>query len=412
MKNKGVLLVLVLLAVLTFFAYWQPAVSEDMVSSWDVPAQNGQIKARFEEDGNHGFVLVLEGSGKMTDFSAAKEAPWYAKSGRVTKIVLPEGITGIGANAFAACGYVKTVIIPKSTQSLGENAFSKNTRLCAYTDLKAEDGSRVWLYSEAKPEHGGYFWHKEAEQAVLWDVTKVLFIGNSFTFTFDIDQLFGKIAAGAGASVLTERITIASHNISQFADPADEGGALVEEALTSNRDYDIIVLQEQSIRPMTNPDLFQEGMRKLKKRIDETQDHCKVYLYATWGYPRQAGTIGMTIPEMERQLRTAYADTAALLGVKVSPVGETFTKVYQEHPEIHLYADDQMHPSYAGAYLSASVHVGALLGIDPRTTTFDGYPLPRNSGTEGPAVNDAAFSPEIGEILREAAYTIVFGTRK
>ena len=91
---------------------------------------------------------------------------------------------------------------------------------------------------------------------------------------------------------------------------------------------------------------------------------------------------------------------------------ETFTKVYQEHPEIHLYADDQMHPSYAGAYLSASVHVGALLGIDPRTTTFDGYPLPRNSGTEEPAVNDAVFSPEIGEILREAAYTIVFGTRK
>ena len=74
MKNKGVLLVLVLLAVLTFFAYWQPAVSENMVSSWDVPAQNGQIKAQFEEDGNHGFVLVLEGSGKMADFSAAKEA--------------------------------------------------------------------------------------------------------------------------------------------------------------------------------------------------------------------------------------------------------------------------------------------------------------------------------------------------
>ena len=100
-------------------------------------------------------------------------------------------------------------------------------------------------------------------------MTRVLFIGNSFTHTFDIDQLFDKVATGAGASVLVERITIGSHNISQFADPADEGGAMVEAALTANSDYDIIVLQEQSVRPITNFDLFQDGMAKLQKRINE-----------------------------------------------------------------------------------------------------------------------------------------------
>ena len=413
-KNLGLLLVLALIAVLTFFAYWQPAADETVVSSWDVPAEDGQIKAAFTDDGDHGYVLTLEGSGKIKDFADPKEAPWYSCSGRVTKIVLPEGITAIGNNAFAACGYVKAVIHPESTERIGSHAFPAGTRLCVYGGLTAEDGSRVYQYSEEKPAHGGYFWHKEGDTAALWDVTRVLFIGNSFTHTFDIDQLFDKVATGAGASVLVERITIGSHNISQFADPADEGGAMVEAALTANSDYDIIVLQEQSVRPITNFDLFQDGMAKLQKRINETQDHCQIYLYSTWGYPRRAEEDKTTVPEMEMVLRTAYADTAKLLGVKTSPVGAAFTSVYNEHPEINLYSGDQVHPSYAGAYLSACVHVGQLLGIDPRTTTFDGYPLPENPrAAEDPTfASDTDFSPQIGEVLREAAYTTVFGSNK
>ena len=155
-------------------------------------------------------------------------------------------------------------------------------------------------------------------------------------------------------------------------------------------------------------------MAKLQKRINETQDHCQIYLYSTWGYPRRAEEDKTTVPEMEMVLRTAYADTAKLLGVKTSPVGAAFTSVYNEHPEINLYSGDQVHPSYAGAYLSACVHVGQLLGIDPRTTTFDGYPLPENPrAAEDPTfASDTDFSPQIGEVLREAAYTTVFGSNK
>ena len=127
-KNLGLLLVLALIAVLTFFAYWQPAADETVVSSWDVPAEDGQIKAAFTDDGDHSYVLTLEGSGKIKDFADPKEAPWYSRSGRVTKIVLPEGITAIGNNAFAACGYVKAVILPESTERIGSHAFPAGTR--------------------------------------------------------------------------------------------------------------------------------------------------------------------------------------------------------------------------------------------------------------------------------------------
>ncbi len=411
-KNRSLLLILIVMAVLTVLAYWKPAVVKETLTTWEVPAEEGAITASFTDDGNHGYILSLEGSGRIRDFASSKDAPWYASSGRVTKINLSEGITAIGDNAFPECRYVKSVIIPTAIQQIGTNAFADSTKLCAYGNVSANDERRIYQYSEGKPVHGGYYWHLADGQEVLWDVTRVLFIGNSFTYTFDIDQLFDKVATAAGASVLVERITIGAHNVSQFADPADEGGAMVEAALTASSDYDIIVIQEQSTRPLTNFDLFLEGTAKLTRRIHDTQDHCTIYLYSTWGYPKQTAVSGQTIPQMEADLRAAYAAVGKELGVDISPVGAAFSKTYTEHPEINLYSGDEQHPSYAGAYLSACVHVGKLLGIDPRSSAFDGYPLPENPRAEDPVyANDTEFSKEISEILRQAAYSTVFESK-
>lgn len=369
------------------------------------------LTASFSDDGRHGYVLAIEGEGDLGGFASPKDAPWYARSGRVSKIVLSEGIVSVGGGAFAACEHVDAVVLPRSTASLGAEAFAAGTRVFAYGQIAAPEEVCIYQYSENQPEQGGYYWHMESGEATVWGTTKVLFIGNSFTYTFDIDQLFAKLAEGAGKNVMVERITIGAHNLSQFADPQDEGGAKVEAALNASRDYDIIVLQEQSTRPITNYDLFLEGARNLKKKIDQTQDHCQIYLYATWGFPKQAN--GRTIPEMESALREAYASVAKELGVKVSNVGAAFTAVYQNHPEINLYSGDQQHPSYAGAYLSACVHAATLLGIDPGESGFDGYPLPDNPHPDDAIyANDVTFDAQTAELLRDAACSTVFGTKK
>ena len=85
----------------------------------------------------------------------------------------------------------------------------------------------------------------------------------------------------------------------------------------------------------------------------------------------------MTIPQMEQEIRKAYEKAAAELGLSVSHVGKAFSKVYTEYsqkdrPDINLYFTDDKHPSYTGAFLSACVHAAALLGCDPRTSTFYG----------------------------------------
>ena len=392
-KGIRVLLAALALAVLgvVLTVLLLPRTLQEEPFRWEIPAQGGSITAAFSDNGRHGFILTLEGSGAMLDFASDKDAPWYGKSGRITQIVIPEGVTRIGDNAFPQCHYVRTVILPGSVTQTGNNAFPEKTQVCAYAAVEAEDDLRLYRYSERKPEQPGDYWRLLNGEATVWETTKVLFIGNSFTYYHDMDQLFAGLAEAAGYDVQVERITIGAHNLSRFADPSDEGGAMVEAALTAHGDYDVIVLQEQSTRPITNPALFEEGVTKLCSRIGETQKDCRVFLYATWGYPAQAG---QTVPEMEMQLRAAYGSLGAKLGLSVSPVGEAFTATYGARSGIDLYAEDQRHPSYAGAYLAACVHAAKVLGIDPRGSAF---------------VGDAQLlSPETALILQQTAYATVF----
>lgn len=373
---------------------------------WSLPTRSGELTARLEDDGSYGYVLTVSGSGEMEDYASAKDAPWYSVSGRISSIVLPEGLRRIGNNAFSACTHVKTVILPDSVREFGSRTFNEECKVCVYDSSPLASGSGVYVYSEDSPREAGLFWHMEGEKAVMWDTMRILFIGNSFTYTFDIDRLFAEMAKASGFAATVERITIGAHTLSQFADPSDEGGAEIEKRLTERSDYDIIVLQEQSVRPITSYDQFLDGAGKLVKRISETQKSCKVYLYATWGYPGQSQVIGQDIPTMESNLREAYAKAGAALGLEVSNVGKAFTEVFKTHGEINLLGPDNKHPSYAGSYLSALVNAFTILGIDPRTCPFDGYPLP--SGVK----DNSDFSPEISQILKNIAYTTVTGGGK
>lgn len=222
--------------------------------------------------------------------------------------------------------------------------------------------------------------------------TKVLFIGNSFTYYSDIPQLFNRIATGAGKKVRVDSVTQGSWTLTKFADENDEYGAKVDEKLRSSS-YDAVVLQEQSTRTLDNYDAFLKAARNLQTKTNDTQENCKIYLYSTWGYAEEAEARGETIPVMEGKIREAYKRAADELNVNVSYVGKAFSAVYEEYPEYNLYYSDNKHPSYTGAFLSACVHVATILNCDPRTSAYAGE-LDEDTATA----------------MKNAAYKAVFGT--
>ena len=73
-------------------------------------------------------TLTISGTGAMWDYTSVSEdgnwrttAPWYALS--PVKLVLNEGISYIGCEAFRGCGFAGSLTIPKSVTRLGREAF-------------------------------------------------------------------------------------------------------------------------------------------------------------------------------------------------------------------------------------------------------------------------------------------------
>ena len=194
--------------------------------------------------------------------------------------------------------------------------------------------------------------------------------------------------------------------MTKFADATDEYGKIVDDKLHANQ-YDIIVLQDQSTRPLDNNSGFVSGVKAMRDKIKATQKNCKIYLYSTWGYEEAAKTAKTTIVGLEAQLRKAYEDVASQIAAAgVCQVGQAFSKVYTEHADtIDLYYSDNKHPSYAGSYLSACVHVATLLGIDPRTSTFNDGPVYNEKYT---VADYKTFDESMATILKQAAYDVVF----
>ena len=76
-----------------------------------------------------GTVLTISGNGKMGDYSWIG-GPWGFS---VTKVIIENGVTSIGANAFSFCENLTCVTIGNSVMSIGYKAFYDCTGLTSVT---------------------------------------------------------------------------------------------------------------------------------------------------------------------------------------------------------------------------------------------------------------------------------------
>lgn len=105
---------------------------------WNVSAddEESRVTAYLEENADNTYTLTVEGKGKMADYTAYKETPWYTKLKasnktimannfeltNITKIVVKGGVTRIGDYAFAYTA-VTDVQLEEGIQEIGVSAF-------------------------------------------------------------------------------------------------------------------------------------------------------------------------------------------------------------------------------------------------------------------------------------------------
>lgn len=72
-------------------------------------------------------TLTISGTGKMDDYDVGyyeNAAPWSESGVQITKLVVEEGVTSIGVNAFAFCGALLEASLPSTLERIGDSAFA------------------------------------------------------------------------------------------------------------------------------------------------------------------------------------------------------------------------------------------------------------------------------------------------
>lgn len=104
------------------------APAEDMVL-YGTLAETADVNAEATQKSIVSAILKFTGSGAMYDYFEANEidVPWDSHKGAITDIVLDDGITKIGMNAFANFKAIKNIDFGESLVTIGEQAFYKCT---------------------------------------------------------------------------------------------------------------------------------------------------------------------------------------------------------------------------------------------------------------------------------------------
>ena len=67
-------------------------------------------------------TLTVSGTGEMTNYSSQFDTPW-ARNETITAIVVEDGVTSIGSNAFCSVYTAKSISIPEGITKIGSYAF-------------------------------------------------------------------------------------------------------------------------------------------------------------------------------------------------------------------------------------------------------------------------------------------------
>ena len=101
-----------------------------------------KVTWKLDEDG----LLTVSGEGEMANYSSSDKIPW--SSYEIKKVIIEEGITSIGVNAFAYCTGLASVTIPDSVTSIGKYAFEGCSSLTGVTIPDSVTSIEYFAFSE------------------------------------------------------------------------------------------------------------------------------------------------------------------------------------------------------------------------------------------------------------------------
>ena len=219
--------------------------------------------------------------------------------------------------------------------------------------------------------------------------TKVLFLGNSYTFFNDLPLQFESLAIAGGFSVSVDWSTPGGCTLSN----PSNGHLYTETSLEkiNAEEWNYVILQEQSqypVIPYWQANYFYTGAAELDSLIKSDGNCSQTMMFMTWG--RRDGGMQcngghcsidfVDFNHMTDSMASSYLGIGNALDIPVSPVGIAWKNALAEDETLPLFHNDGSHPSEEGTYLAACTFYAAIFHESPVGLDYY-YTLPESTAT-------------------------------
>jgi hypothetical protein len=201
--------------------------------------------------------------------------------------------------------------------------------------------------------------------------TRVLFIGDSYTYVNDLPTTFADLAWAAGHRV--DAVTLASGGESLAGHVADAATA----STINSQPWNTVVLQDQSEDPAFPSDRQSEMDPAVTQLAEMIRNHgAQPLLFLTWGHETGWSEAGLdSYGSMQAAVDQGYLGIAAQLAIPIAPVGDAWQTVVSTQANPQLWQGDGVHPTTEGTYLAACVFYASIFGQTPVGLSYhDGLP--------------------------------------
>lgn len=177
---------------------------------------------------------------------------------------------------------------------------------------------------------------------ICWSQTKVLFVGNSYTYYHDMPIMVQKIAQANQKKV---EVTMSVDGGVSLKDHWNEQRGLKTKSLIGQNEFDFVVIQDQSMTPIREPrNTILYGKNLSRLIVDQNSE---MLIFQTW--PRKNN------PDSQQALDETFSQLEKITKSKIVPVANAWKLAKAEYPNLELYEYDGSHPSEVGSYLTALV---------------------------------------------------------
>jgi hypothetical protein len=197
--------------------------------------------------------------------------------------------------------------------------------------------------------------------------TRVLFIGNSYTYVNDLPTTFATLAGSGGESVETGMLAEGGATLADDAAASDTATTL------ASQHWNAVVLQEQSEIPSIEQFRQTEMYPAARQLVGMVRAAgAQPVFFLTWAHRDGWPEDGLpNYASMQSAIDDGYLTIAREQSAAIAPVGYAWWTMLTQDPGAGLWLDDGSHPTMEGTYLAACVFYATIFKLSPVGLPYD-----------------------------------------